>query len=1026
MSARTRIACIMMAVVLATSMSAVFATAASNGSSYSNAIEKLEPELRTQVTEALAGSSTATFSTIVFLDDSADVAVSGKAMSRAGAVVKERFDSLGAFSVDMSGGAAMEVAMLDQVTHVFLDEYKYRLLDAGAEEPFAAKAGVLSPDVTAESEDIWWASTSDVMGAEDVWAEGVDGTGVLVAVLDTGCDITQKDLEGAVLYSKSFTSEEFHDVDGHGTATAGLVASRGVNEYDFTDAYGVVMKMKGMAPGASLMTGKVLDDTGYGWDSWIIGGIEWAVEKDANIISMSLGGLEVPNDGNDPTSYALDIAARDHGIVSFLSAGNEGAGQSTIGASGVSKTTITVGASTLNKECQLIKYWPLSNYDETALIVKEGAEGYEDNHMIWWSSHGPTADGRIDPDISAAGAWGPSTQPGDTLMIQFGGTSMAAPVAAGIGALIIQAYVAENGVAPTPEQVKAIMMGTALDTGYTPNEQGPGRADALAAYNAVMDGWAGPGYASLALTVPMGSSETVEFADGTVLGSKAIVPSDIPVTYGFGTVMAGEDLFYRFEVPEGISYITVDLAFDQSYLFKKDVYTLTKPAGYTDTHINLIVYRLDDLGERTMLNYAYAHTNTQELSVKVTPGTYELRVSPVIYATPSVPFDYSIEFYETVDWSWFSAEGSVATISVPADAMAGAHTAFIEAAYEGVNSLVPVAVSVPIEFGVPVEDVNDVGHEVLGYTEGDWKYYYVEVPEEDAPDALTSVLDWTSPYTDIDTYWINPATKVVKASLTDYLGAGMFGPWETSSMETADVLTVLDPEPGMWMFALHNVMMDRVLEEPYTLTVYPYGAAEFGSDSAVAKPGKPATISLVNNVDQTVGVGLMPVTTALVTSTVEFAGTVSSIDEHGAGAVEVLFDVAPLTQSISLTIEWDDEAADIDVVIYAADWSNSGILWENGNSVTVDDPVPGEWDAAVALKNSAKQVSFVLTLETTTYAAWSSLSLSAYSFWLEPGASVDFTASLKGPTPSSALGMIVAYDLMTGCEYDTILISAKA
>lgn len=1026
MSARTHIACIMMAVVLATSMSAVLATAASNGPSYSSAIEKLEPELRTQVTEALAGSSTATFNTIVFLDDSADVAASGKAMSRAGAVVKERFDSLGAFSVDMSGGAAMEVAMLDQVTHVFLDEYKYRLMDASAEESFVAKAGALAAGPPVESADTWWASTSDVMGAEDVWAEGVDGTGVVVAVLDTGCDITQKDLVDAVLDSKSFTSEEFHDVDGHGTATAGLVASRGVNEYDFIDAYGVVMKMKGMAPGAKLMTGKVLDDTGYGWDSWIIGGIEWAVDGGANIISMSLGGLEVPNDGNDPTSYALDIAARDHGIVSFLSAGNEGAGQSTIGASGVSKTVITVGASTLNKECQLIKYWPLSNYDETALIVKEGPEGYEDDHMIWWSSHGPTADGRIDPDISAAGAWGPSTQPGDTLMIQFGGTSMAAPVAAGIGALIIQAYVAENGVAPTPEQVKAIMMGTALDTGYTPNEQGPGRADALAAYNAVMDGWMGPGHASLALTIPMGGSETVEFADGTVLGSKATVPSDTPGKYGTDTCMAGEDLFYTFKVPEGDSYITVDLAFDQSYLFKKDVYTLTKPAGYTDTHINVIVYRLDSEGGRTMLNYAYAHTNTQELSVKVTPGSYELRVSPVTYATPSVPFDYSIEFYKTVDWSWFSAEGSVATISVPSDAMAGAHTAYIETAYDGVNSLVPVAVSVPIEFGVQVADVNDVGHEVYGYTEGDWKYYYVEVPEEDAPDALTSVLDWTSPYTDIDTYWINPATKVVKASLTDFLGAGIFGPWETSSMETADVLTVLDPEPGMWMFALHNVMMDRVLEEPYTLTVHPYSAAEFGSDSAVAKPGKPATISLVNNVDQTVGVGLMPVTGALVTSTVAFAGTVSSIDEHGTGAVEVLFDVAPLTQSISLTIEWDDEAADIDVVIYAADWSNSGILWENGDSVTVDDPVPGEWDAAVALKNSAKQVSFVLTLETTTYAAWPSLSLSAYSFWLEPGASVDFTASMKGPTPSSALGMIVAYDLMTGCEYDTILISGKA
>lgn len=1026
MGARTRIACILMAVVLMTSMSAILATAASSGSSYSNAIEKLEPELRTQVMEAVAGSSSATFNTIVFLEDSADFAASGKAMMRAGATVNERFDSLGAFSVAMSGRAAMDVAMLDQVSEVFLDEYKYRLQDAPAEEAFAAKAAALAAGPPVETADIWWASTSEVMGAEDVWAQGIDGTGVVVAVLDTGCDITQNDLADAIVDYKSFTSEAFHDVDGHGTATAGLVASRGINEYDFIDTYGVIMKMKGMAPSASLMTGKVLDDTGYGWDSWIIGGIEWAIDGGANIISMSLGGLEVPNDGNDPTSYALDIAATEHGIVCFLSAGNEGTGQSTGGASGVSKTVVTVGASTLNKECQLIKYWPLSNYDETELIVKDGPEGYEDDHMIWWSSRGPTADGRIDPDISAAGAWGPSTQPDNTLEVQFGGTSMAAPVAAGIGALIIQAYTAENGVAPTPEQVKAIMMGTALDTGYAPNEQGPGRADALAAYNAIMDGWEGPGQTSLALTIPMGGSDTVEFAEGTVLGSKAIVPSDTLTIYGNGVVMSGEDLFYRFTVPEGDSYIAVDLAFDQSYLFKKDVYTLTKPAGYTDTHINLIVYRLDESGGRTMLNYAYAHTNTQELNARLTPGEYELRVSPVLYATPSVPFIYSIAFFKTVEWSWFSAEGAVATISVPTDAMAGMHAAFIETEYDGVSSLVPVAVSVPIEFGVPVVDVNDVGHEVFGYTEGDWKYYYVEVPEDNTPAAITSVLGWKNPYTDIDTYWINPATKVVKASLTDYLGAGMFGPWETSSMETADVLTVLDPEPGMWMFALHNVMMDSVLYEPYTLTVYPYSAADFGSDSAMVKPGKPATISLTNNIDQKVGVGLMPVTASLATSTVEFADTVSSIDEHGSGAVEILFDVAPLTQSITLTIEWEDEAADLDVVIYAADWSNSGILWENGDSVTIDDPVPGEWDAAVALKNSAKLVSFVLTLETTTYQAWSSLTLSATSFWLDPGATVEFTASIKGPMPNSAQGMVVAYDLMTGCEYDTILISGKA
>jgi len=1012
----------MMAVVMVTSMSAILVTAASPESPRSKAILKMEPELRTQVMESLAGPSKAALRTIVFLDDSADVVSSGKAIARAGADVKQEFGGLGAFSVDMDGKAALEVAMLGQVERIFLDEYKYRLLDATEVPGARARAELVSQDADLEPGDLWWATTSAVMGAEDVWTQGVDGSGVLVAVLDTGCDITQGDLDGAVHAYKSFTSEEFHDVDGHGTATAGLVASRGVNEYDFTALYGVTMKMMGMAPGSMVMTGKVLDDTGYGWDSWIIGGIEWAVEEGADIISMSLGGMEVPNDGNDPTSEALD-RAYEQGIISFLASGNEGTGQSTVGASGVSKTTMTVGGTTLNAECQLIKYWPLSNYDETELIVKEGEEGYENDHMIWFSSRGPTADGRIDPDISAVGAWGPSLQPADTLEIQFGGTSMATPVAAGIAALIIQAFDDVNGRAPTPDEIRAIMMGTALDTGYGPNEQGPGRVDALAAYNAVMSGWTGSGQTSVALTIPMGGSETVEFAEGAVLSSKAIVPSETEGIYKMDEYCPiATDLFYEFTVPEGDDYITVDLAFDQKYLFKKDIYRLTNPAGYTDTHLNVIVYRLDEYGERTMINYAYAHANTQELNVRVTPGEYELRVSPVIYAAPGVPFDLGIEFYKTVEWDWFSAEGNVATITVPEDAMAGLHTAFIETSYEGVCSLVPVAVSVPIEMEVPIAGVMDVGHEVYYYAEGDWNYYFMEVPEDDTPPAITAVVDWASPGTDIDSYWINPATRVVEASLTEYVGNGMFGPWETSTMDTADVLTVLDPEPGMWMFALHVVLMDRVLKEPYTLTVYPFSAAEFEDDSLTVRPGRPVTTTLANNVDQRVGVGLMPVLSTPSVTTVEYEDMVSSIDQHGTGAIEILFDVAPLTQSIALSIAWEDEAADIDVVVYSADWSNAGILWENGDSMTVDNPVMGEWAAIVALKNSARQVSFLLTLETTAYEPWSALTLSTTSVWLEPGSSADVTVSLKGPK-ASAQGMILAYDLVTGCEYDAIQVS---
>jgi len=1032
MRASTRYVCILVAVAFVASAVSIALPSPASGDNSATGIGKLEPELRTQVQESMLSASDTMFRTVVFLDDAADLSESGKALARAGAMVGDKYDALGAISVEMSAMSAMKVVGLDQVKKVYLDGMKYLLPAMKLESDTTVGAAAPSDDVTEESTEIWWASTSAEMGAEDAWELGFTGDGVVVAVLDTGCDLDQEDLAGAVVAYKSFTSEEFHDIDGHGTATAGLVASRGVNDYEIIQFDGVV-KMKGMAPEASIMAGKVLTDDGWGYDSWIIGGINWAVSGDdgvpgtgdeADIISMSLGGMEVPNDGNDPTSYALDMAAEDYGIASFLSAGNEGLGQSTVGSAGVSKTTITVGASTLNPECALLKYWPLSDYYETELIVKDGEEGYENNHMIWFSSRGPAADGRIDPDICAAGAWGPSLAPGNAIEMQFGGTSMAAPVAAGIGALVYQAFVEENGIAPTPDELKEIIMGTAMDMGYGPNEQGPGRVDAMAACEAVMSGWEAPGQMSVALTLGAGDSASVEYADGATLSSKAIVPSgDDPVLFD-GVCEKAVDIYEEFEVPEGVDYLTIDLAFAQKPVFSRDVHNLRSAGGYTDTHLNIILYRLDECGERTMINYAYAHTNTQEMNARVTPGDYELRISPVMYTVPTIPFIVGIEFFASETWSWVSIDGSEATVAVPCDATPGVHTGFIEVCCEGVSSLVPVAVSVPITIGEEFDDSMDVGHEVWGFNEGDWKYYFVEVPEDDTPSAITAVLDWDSWNTDIDTYWITPDRSVQEASITPYIRDGIFGPWTTSTGDSADVLTVLGPEPGMWMLALHIVLMEKVLQEPYSLVVLPYSAAEFGLDSISMKPNTETTVELNNNLDFAVGVGLRAVSNVLDTTTVSYSGSVSSFDQGGDGAVDVLFDVDPLTISTTVTIEWADPDADIDVTVYGGDWSNWGMLLESGDSLVFENPVPGEWDAGVALANSAAQVTYWLNVTTVINGAWTSLALSASEVWLDPMGSMELTVSLIAPMGTTA-GMVVAYDLVTGCEYDTLVVSGS-
>ena len=330
----------------------------------------------------------------------------------------------------------------------------------------------------------------------------------------------------------------------------------------------------------------------------------------------------------------------------------------------------------------------------------------------------------------------------------------------------------------------------------------------------------------------------------------------------------------------------------------------------------------------------------------------------------------------------------------------------------------------PITIGESFEDEMDVGHEVWGFNEGDWKYYFVDVPEDCPPPAITSVLDWQSWGTDIDTYWITPDRSVVEASITPYLGLGLFGPWRTSTGDTADVLTVLDPEPGMWMLALHIVMMDRVLQEPFTLCVLPYTAAEFGDESLFVKPMTEKTTELRNNLDHVVGVGLKPVQNALNTTTVSYTGWVSSYDQGGDGGVDVLFDVDPLTISLTVSIEWTDPEADIDVTVYGGDWSNWGMLWESGDSLVFEDPVPGEWDAAVALANSAWHVTYFVNVTTVAYDSWGALVLSSYEVWLDPMGTEELTVSMTAPM-GCANGMIIAYDLVTGCEYDTIAVSGS-
>lgn len=246
--------------------------------------------------------------------------------------------------------------------------------------------------------------------AEYAYRKGIDGTGVTVAVLDTGI-IRHPDFGDRILEYKNFTSHKhgYIDDNGHGTHVAGIIAGNGVKSKG---------RYMGMAPGASLVIGKILDQKGNGNTDQILKAIQYVIEKKdiygIRILNISVGMM--PDAGSTEKTELINAVeqAWRAGIIVVAAAGNNGPAPSSVTIPGTCKSIITVGS-----------------VETDVRKMKRGKE-------TLYSGRGPTDQCVVKPEILAPGNTIRSCSANGSGYENKSGTSMSAPVIAGALALLLQ------------------------------------------------------------------------------------------------------------------------------------------------------------------------------------------------------------------------------------------------------------------------------------------------------------------------------------------------------------------------------------------------------------------------------------------------------------------------------------------------------------------------------------------------------------------------------------------------------------
>jgi Subtilase family/Peptidase inhibitor I9 len=426
------------------------------------------------------------------------------------------------------------------------------------------------------------------------------GAGVKVAFIAEGIDPANPDF---IRPDGSRVIADYRDFTGQGTnapttggeafGDASTIAAQGTFVHDlskFTNPShplprGCNIVLRGVAPGASLVAMKVFPTYngvgGGAFNSTILQGLDWAVSVDhVNVLNESFGGAGTPDTLQDVLK-AFNAQAEQAGVVVTTSTGDQGTANS-IGSPASGPAGIAAGATTqfqglaqttrggyqlspngwLNDNIANFSSAGFTQLGKTLDLVAPGNESFE----------ACTPDPAQYADCKTLGG-GPSD------LSTFGGTSEAAPMTAGVAALVIQAYRdTHGGASPSPQLVKQIIVSNADDLNIPSQEQGAGQLNALAAVQAAESiGRTGVGDGRLVSPSQLDLSAPA----GSATGGDVTLTNDGAATQTFGARLR------TLQAPISDTHVdkTLDTATDPQYLDYKGVpqayvkFTFTVPTG---------------------------------------------------------------------------------------------------------------------------------------------------------------------------------------------------------------------------------------------------------------------------------------------------------------------------------------------------------------------------------------------------------------------------------------------------------------